>query len=63
MNENEAIFSTHPEYFDFLFEMNIDKEKQEILINSLKEELRDYIATTQYAQNILPFLEKINGAK
>ncbi|NUJ98154.1 hypothetical protein HGA92_05215 [Candidatus Gracilibacteria bacterium] len=63
MNENEAIFSTHPEYFDFLFEMNIDKEKQEILINSLKKELSDYISTTQYAQNILPILEKIHGAK
>ncbi len=63
MNENEAIFAVHPEYFDFMIEMNIAREKQEELITSLKKELKDFIQTTQYASNIIPILEKVKSPK
>lgn len=63
MNEEEAIFSTHPEYFDFMFEINITREKQEEFVKSLKNELKNFIQTTQYASKILPILENVNSPK
>jgi hypothetical protein len=63
MNENEAIFAVHPEYFDFMIEMNIAREKQEELITSLKKELKDFIQTTQYTSTVLPILEKVKTPK